>query len=404
MRILILSQFFEPEPVLMNMEFARALQARGHEVRVLTGFPNYPGGKLYPGYKLKPIQHETIDGIRITRVPLVPDHSRSKFKRIANYVSFAASASFVGTCSGWRPDAMFVYHPPLTVGLAAWVIGLLRGVPFVYNIQDLWPDTLKATGMINSARALGLIGRVAKFVYGRAAVLLPQSPGFAQRLHAVGVPEHKIRTVYNWADEKAFAASAPWQRPESLQGKFLVTFAGTMGAAQGLDDVLEAAALLKTSQPNTRLLFIGGGTEHERLKQRATSRDLTNVIFLPAVPMDAIGGVLQAADVLLVHLRDDPLFAITIPSKTQAYLLAGKPVIIGVWGDAAALVTQANAGLAIPPQDAPALADAIANMAALSSAERASMGARGKAFYQKELSLASAADHIVAALEQAVKR
>lgn len=401
MRILILSQFFEPEPVLMNMAFARALQAQGHEVRVLTGFPNYPGGKIYDGYKLKLIQHATIDGIRITRVPLVPDHSRSKSKRIANYVSFAASASIVGTFSGWRPDVMFVYHPPLTVGLAAWVIGLLRGVPFVYNIQDLWPDTLSATGMIGNARVLALIGRAANFVYKRAAVLLPQSPGFAQRLRDGGVPENKIRVVHNWADEQALAGGAPWPRPESLQGKFLVTFAGTMGVGQGLDAVLEAAALLKTSQPNTRLLFIGGGTERLRLEMLARTRDLENVLFLPAVPISEISGVLQAADVLLVHLRDDPLFTITIPSKIQAYLLSGKPIIIGVRGDAAELVAKAHAGIAVPPQDAVALVDAITRMAALSSAERARMGACGKAFYQKELSLTSAVASILPALEQA---
>ncbi len=401
MRILILSQFFEPEPVLMNMAFARALQAQGHEVRVLTGFPNYPGGKIYDGFKTRLIHHETIDGIRITRVPLLPDHSRSKLRRIANYVSFAASASIAGTFSGWRPNVMFVYHPPLTVGLAAWVISLLRGVPFVYNIQDLWPDTLKATGMINNDHMLKFIGAIARFVYSRAAVLLPQSPGFANRLREAGVPDHKIRMLYNWADEAVPSPAATWQRPEALQGKFLVTFAGTMGAGQGLDAVLDSAAMLKESQPNTRLLLIGAGTERARLEDMARLRELTNVVFLPAVPLHKIGGVLHASDALLVYLRDDPLFAITIPSKTQAYLLAGKPIIIGVRGDAADLVMNAQAGMAVPPQDAPALVEAITRLAAMSSAEHASMGAAGKVFYQRELSLTRAVNTILDALGQA---
>lgn len=404
MRILILSQFFAPEPVLMNMAFARALQAEGHEVRVLTGLPNYPGGTLYPGYTLKLVQREEIDGVRITRVPLYASHSRSKLGRIANYVSFAASASIAGTFSGWRPDVIYVYHPPLTVGLAAWIIGLLRGVPFVYNIQDLWPDTLKATGMIGNDRVLTCIAHVAKFVYKRAAMLLPQSPGFAQRLRDAGVPDGKIRVLYNWADEAAFAAPSAWQKPEALHGKFVVTFAGTMGAAQGLDAVLDAAALLLQTQPNTRLVFIGGGTEHARLSDLAAARALSNVLFLPAVPMQQIGAVLAAADVLLVHLRDDPLFAITIPSKTQAYLLAGKPIIMGVRGDAAALVEQAQAGMTVPPQDAAALADAITRMAALSSAERASMGARGKAYYQRTLSLAAASRTVLETLKKAAAK
>ena len=385
------------------MGFARALQANGHDVRVLTGFPNYPGGKVYAGYKIKWVQHETIDGIRITRVPLVPDHSRNKIKRIANYVSFAASASIAGTFSRWRPDVMFVYHPPLTVGLAAWIIGLLRGVPFVYNIQDLWPDTLKATGMIGNDRVLKLIGWVAKFVYRRAAMLLPQSPGFAARLRAVGVSDHKIRVVYNWADEAALAASAAWQKPPALDGKFVVTFAGTMGAAQGLDSVLDAAALLQTTQPDTRLLFIGSGTERARLEATAHARGLANMLFLPAVPMQEIGAVLEAADALLVHLRDDVLFTITIPSKTQAYLCSGRPTIMAVRGDAAALVSQADAGVVVPPQNAPALADAIAQLAAMTPAERAAMGARGQAFYQQQLSLGTGVTHILAALEAAVK-
>jgi glycosyltransferase involved in cell wall biosynthesis len=298
---------------------------------------------------------------------------------------------------------MFVYHPPLTVGLAAWIIGLLRGVPFVYNIQDLWPDTLKATGMIGNDRALALIGRVAKFVYSRAAVLLPQSPGFAARLRAVGVPDYKIKVVYNWADETVLAASTPWARPPALHGKFVVTFAGTMGAAQSLDDVLEAASILKTSQPDICFLFIGGGTERARLEEISHARDLGNVLFLPAVPMHEIGAVLQAADALLVHLRDDPLFSITIPSKTQAYLCAGKPILMAVRGDAAALVTHADAGLVVPPQNAAALAGAITQLAAMSAQQRAEMGARGRAFYQRELSLGTGVRHILAALQSAVK-
>lgn len=400
MRILILSQFFEPEPVLMNVAFAKALAEGGHEVRVLTGFPNYPGGKTYAGWRMKLCQREVIDGIAITRVPLYASHSQSKVGRIANYGSFCAAAAIAGTFSPWRPDVMFIYHPPLTVGIAAAIIGFLRGVPYVYNIQDLWPDTLKATGMIGNARVLKLIGHLAQFVYKRAALLLPQSPGFAQRLRERGVAEAKLQPVINWADEQALAHAPSWPRPAALEGKFVVTFAGTMGAAQALDTVVEAARALEASHPDVRFLMIGHGIEKDRLQAAAPG----NMVFLPAVPMQQIGGVLQASDALLVHLRADPLFEITIPSKTQAYLFAGKPILMGVRGDAAALVEQAGAGIAVPPQDAPALADAIITLAAMSSDERIAMGARGKSFYQKELALTIGAGNIRSALTQARQR
>lgn len=381
MRILILTQFFEPEPVLMNVAFAKALAEGGHEVRVLTGFPNYPGGKVYDGYKIKLRQREVIDGVTVVRVPLYPSHSKSKLGRIANYIGFGAAAAIAGTFSRWRPDAIFVYHPPLTVGIAAAIIGWLRRVPFIYNVQDLWPDTLKATGMIHSDNIIGLVGKVASHVYRRAAMLVPQSPGFTKRLFDRGVPSNKLYTVINWADEQALAQSAAWNRPAALQEKFLVTFAGTMGAAQGLDTVVEAARILQANSPDVRFLMIGGGIEKERLQAIAPD----NMVFLPAVPMQEIGGVLQASDALLVHLRPDPLFAITIPSKTQAYLHAGKPILMGVAGDAAMLVEQAQAGLTFEPGNAAALADAISQLVALTEVERAAMGQRGRSYYDREL-------------------
>lgn len=404
MRILILSQFFDPEPTIKNLAFAKALAAAGHEVRVLTGFPNYPGGELYTGYRLKLIQRELVDGIRITRVPLYPSHSGSKFGRVANYLSFAFTASLVGVFAGWRPDVVYTYHPPLTVGLVACLMKWLRGVPFVYDVQDMWPEALSAPGMLTNPQALKAISWVGRHVYKAASLLLPQSPGMAARLREEGASDDKIRVVYNWADEKALGTLQPWTRPPELEGKFVVTFAGTMGGGQGLDAVLEAAALLKVAQPNARLLFIGGGTEKMRLQGLAQARVLDNVVFLPPVPMEQVGSVLQAADVLLVHLRDAPIYRITIPSKTQAYLFMGKPIIIGVAGDAAALVQEADAGIAVPPEDAAALADAVTRMMSLSSAERASMGARGRMFYEWKLSFAVGVRAMLDALEQAAKR
>ena len=160
MKILILTQWFEPEPTFKGLLFARELAARGHEVEVLTGFPNYPGGKVYPGYRIRPWVREQIDGINVLRVALYPSHNNSGLHRALNYMSFALSAAVIGTALIRKPDVMYVYHPPITVGFAATVIGFLRRTPFVYDIQDLWPDTVAASGMMSNPAALTLLGKI----------------------------------------------------------------------------------------------------------------------------------------------------------------------------------------------------------------------------------------------------
>lgn len=406
MRILLLNQWFEPEPALKGLSFAKALRDAGHEVRVLTGFPNYPGGKVYAGYRIQWCQQETIDGIRVTRVPLYPSHDRSRLGRILNYVSFFCSASFYGTFMGWRPDVIYVYHPPLTVGMAGAVIGMLRGVPFLLDIQDLWPDTLKATGMLNNARLLRIIGWFARWTYRRAAMILPQSPGFAQRLAQSGVPPEKMEMIYNWCNEEALSKrpETPLAKPAALEGKIAIGFAGTMGVAQALDSVLEAAAIVQSQREDIALFFVGGGTEVARLKQKAADMKLGNVTFMPAMPMDAIGALLDHADALLVHLRDDPLFAITMPSKIQAYMFAGKPIIAGVVGNAGDLVQQAQCGMVAVPQNPQSIAQAMLDFAAMPAAERVAMGQRGRDFYDRELCLSSAVKRIVALMQRVTSR
>ncbi|AGK56315.1 group 1 glycosyl transferase [Hyphomicrobium denitrificans 1NES1] len=406
MRILILTQFFTPEPTIKNIAFAKALAAAGHEVRVLTGFPNYPGGKIYDGYRLRLVRHEIMDGIPVTRVPLYCSHDSSRLRRSANYISFAASASVAGLFTRWRPDVMYVYHPPLTVGLAAALTCFLRQIPFAYDIQDLWPDTLKATGMIGNDRLLAIIGYVARFVYRRASMVMPQSPGFAARLKAVGVAPEKIRVVYNWANEASMQEldAGTWTRSAELEGKFLLVFAGTMGMAQKLENVLDAMALLQVQVPQVALLCIGGGVDVPQLKARAQALRLRNTHFHPAVPMSEIGGVLRAADALLVHLRRDPLFDITIPSKTQAYLLAGKPIVMAVQGDAAALIEEADAGLVVEQEDPQSLADAVMQLASMTREAREAMGQRGKTFYATHMSASVGVKSILSAMELAVTR
>jgi len=196
MRILYATQWFEPEPILKGIYFAKLLRARGHDVRVVTGFPNYPGGTLYPGYRLKPIRRDTTDDIPVDRVPLYPSHSRSALERVLNYLSFAAALTVYGVFTR-RPDALYAYHPPLTVGLAAAGIAFLRRIPFVYDIQDLWPDTIAASGMVSNRVVLRLIAALFRWVCARADRVIVQSPGFKRALVERGIPAVKIKVIYN---------------------------------------------------------------------------------------------------------------------------------------------------------------------------------------------------------------
>ena len=387
-RVLLLTQWFDPEPTFKGLVFARALVEQGFEVEVVTGFPNYPSGKVYPGYKLKWLQRQVIDGVNVTRVPLYPNHDHSAVKRILNYASFAASALFYCLFMAKRADVMYAYHPPLTVGVTASIVRLIRRIPVLYDIQDMWPDTLSATGMVRNTHILRVVGTVCKWVYGRVDRIVVLSPGFKRLLLQRGVPEAKLDLIYNWADEASLCA------PESevsttfpSASKFRILFAGNMGKAQALDTVLEAAELLQQQGSRICWVMLGGGVEVERLKAEALRRKLANVVFLPAVPMTQVGAFLQSADALLVHLRKDSLFEITIPSKTQAYMAVGKPLLMAVNGDAADLVVLAESGVLAESENPQALALAAEQLAKCSAAELATMGHKAKTFYQKHLCL-----------------
>lgn len=390
MRILLLSQFFAPEPNFKGLPFARELTRQGHEVEVLTGFPNYPGGKVYSGYKIRPWQREVMKGITVNRVPLYPSHDKSAVRRIANYTSFALSASAIGPFLVKKPDVVYVYHPPGTVGLPAMSLKALRGCPLVYDIQDLWPDSVTSSGMMNNRIVASALARWCRFSYSRMNRVVVLSPGFRDTLIQRGVPAEKIDVIYNWADEaklRGAKGTEQLRRELCMEDSFNVVFAGTMGILQKLDTVLEAARICADTVPNARFYFVGGGIDKSRLEERSREMRLPNVRFLPRQPMETIGGILSMADILLVHLKDNPLFRITIPSKTQAYLAMGRPILMAVDGDAADLVARADAGVICPPENADAMAAAVKRMYELGPSRREAMGANGKAFYDNHLSL-----------------
>ena len=406
MRILMLTQWFDPELTFKGLAFARKLVERGHKVEVLTGFPNYPGGKLYPGYRIRLWQRESLDGIPVVRVPLYPSHDRSVVRRAWNYLSFAIAATVLGPALLCRPDVIYAYHPPGTVGLAALALRRWFSAPVVYDVQDLWPDTIVSSGMWGRRFRLPirLLDRFCRFVYRHADRVVALSPGFRRTLIERGVAADRVDVIYNWAPQQQLEPPSPLPPHGSGDSGFTIVFAGTMGLAQGLDAVLEAAARCASTVPRARFLFMGGGVDADRLRQRAGEMRLANVEFLGWQPLTATQAILHAADALLVHLKDDPLFAITIPSKTQAYLAAGRPIVMAVRGDAANLVTRAGAGILAQPGDPQSIADAVRHLAEMPEAERARMGRAGREFYATELAIGRGVEKFEAVFQSARRR
>jgi glycosyltransferase involved in cell wall biosynthesis len=383
-----MTQWFDPEPTFKGLVFARELVKLGFDVEVVTGFPNYPGGKVYPGYKVKFIQREFIDGIKVTRLPLYPSHGQSGIGRALNFVSFAASSLLYGLFFAQRPDVIYGYHPPLTIGIAASLIRFFRRVPVVYDIQDMWPDTLRATGMLSNPKVLHGVARVCNWVYRHVDQLVVLSPGFKRLLIERGVPESKIEVIYNWCAEDQISlhgAQLPAGFPDS--SKFRILFAGNMGKAQALNSVLAAAKILQDQGKPVVFVFLGAGIEAQRLERKSAEEGLRNTLFLPAVSMGEVGSYLSNADALLVHLKKDPLFTITIPSKTQAYMAAGKPLLMAVDGDAADLVRESRCGYIAESENPSSLVTAVDALMNSSPEVLSTMSSNGREFYRDNLSL-----------------
>jgi len=388
MNILFLSQWFQPEPCFKGLPFAKALREKGHHVEILTGFPNYPGGKVYPNYRVRLYQREMLDGIQVNRVPLYPSHDKSALRRIINYLSFAVSAFFLGPWLIRRPDIIYVCNL-VTLSPVAFLLRFFFGSKIIIDVLDLWPESVISSNMLNNKAALYVLNNICKFVYRKADKLVVPSPGIKYALIGRGVPPEKIEVIYNWCDESCIVTDAsPSDSAKRLEfaGKFVVLFAGTMGTAQGLDTLLDCAAGCKEALPGVQFALIGGGIERPRLQQRAEEMRLDNVTFLPLRSMDTMGAIFALADALLVHLKDDPLFRITIPSKTQAYLYAGKPIIMAMRGDAANLVCEAGVGIVCEPDNPQEMMNAIKTLYDMPEIERRKMGESGRDFYLRHLS------------------
>jgi colanic acid biosynthesis glycosyl transferase WcaI len=394
MRIVFITQWFDPEPgAIRGLPLAKWMQARGHEVSVITGFPNYPGGKVYPGYRVRWKQRETMDGVDVLRVPLYPSHDTSAIGRILNFLSFAFSAATIGVTLTRKADVVFVYHPPPTVGIPALVLKWLKRMPYVYHIADMWPEAVTESGMLGRGPVkkivFPILNAYCNFIYRHAHTVTSQSPGFKKLLVQRGTPAEKIQVVYNWTSDEVFR---PVPRDEELArelgmtGRFNIVYAGNLGAFQGLDTVIRAAKLLE-NEPKIQFVIVGTGQKEAELRALAASTGVTNVRFIGARPYAEMPKINALSDVLIVHTLDLPHFAGNIPSKTQVSLASGKPVLMAVRGDSAEIVQRAQAGVVCEPENPADMARATLELFAKSQEELDAMGRRGREFYVSEMAM-----------------
>lgn len=409
MRILMVSQWWPPEPATIVSSLADAFDEHGHDVHVITGFPNYPEGKLYPGYRIRFRERSKRGRIDVTRVPLYPSHDRSALGRITNYISFGFSSALIGVLTGARPDVVYVYHPPITSAWAGLVARFVRRVPYVLHVQDIWPDSVTESGMVRK----GIVTRIVKSIldamcraaYWGAERVIVISPGMKDLLVERGVEPAKIEVVMNWSDEtlhRPEPQDAASREALGWTGKRVVLYAGNFGDYQGLDSAVRAAAAIADTT-NIHLTLIGGGIARERISELVEKLGAKNVELLERVEPSAMSTLHSSADFHLVSLIDLPFFAVTIPGKTQVALATGKPVIMAVRGDAADLIAGARAGIVAAP-DVNGIREAFEMVARLPDDELVEMASNARSYYLEHLSLEIGSRKIEAVLSRSSKR
>lgn len=401
MNVLILTQFYWPEARTAPTNLAavaEGLKSKGHTVTVITGFPNHPFGRVYDGYRMRAWQWDEVRGVPVLRLPLVPDHSLSPLRRALGYLSFAVAALILGTIHSMKLDldVLLVYLPPLTVGIPAALLGLLHGAGIIYWMTDVWPESLELAGARLNPLLRRLIRQLEDWVYRRAEVVCVNSPGLVSNLVSKGLPREKTEPVLDWADEDLFFPVDKDQelaKQWGIDGSFNVMYGGNLGVVQNLQTVLAAAKRLR-DLPDIQFILIGDGNDEASLKAMVASDDIRNVRFVPRQPMDRIREFFALADVLLIHLKRDPLFKLQIPSKTMAYLACGRPILCAVSGEAERIVLDAQAGVSCPPEDPVAMAELLRELYLLPKPVREAMGTRGREAYLTKYTKAIQIDHI----------
>ncbi|MDQ7908217.1 glycosyltransferase family 4 protein [Phytohabitans sp. ZYX-F-186] len=407
MRVGIVSQFYAPEPAFIPASLAGELARRGHEVRVLTGYPNYPSGRVYPGYRQRWRDVTESGGVRLRRVPLYPSHDTSTLRRAANYLSFAVSSTAAGVRYLSDVDVVYVYHPPATSFTAAWLLRVLHRVPAVLHVQDVWPDSVTASAMSPAGRAGRAVhtalGAVMRRIYAAASSIAVIAPSMRELVVERGADPGKVEVVLNWTDETLFRpvrATAQARAAIGHRGRRVVMHAGNIGPFQHIEGAVRAAAAVAGSTP-LDLVVVGSGTEDRAVRSLAGQLGADNVRFLGRRDPAEMAALYAAADYQLVSLKDLPIFRGTIPSKLPAALACGSPVVVAAPGDCARMVEGTGVGLSCPPENWPELAAGFRRAAALPEGQRSDMARRARDSYQRHMSLKAGVDALEIMLDAA---
>lgn len=405
MKLGLLSQWFDPEPGggVVPGVLATGLAARQHDIRVLTGFPNYPVGQIYPGYRQKwnHLEHPRPT-VEVRRTPLYPSHNANPRTRSLNYMSFGASAAAHASFFADR-DALWVYNSPATVGAVARRVTKRHSIPFLLHVMDVWPDSVLDSGMLAQGVlnrfAGGLLGGIVSRTHEAAALVAVTSPGQQALLQSRGVPEDKLRYVPVWADEAIFFPRKVDRSllPEPARDASLVMmYAGAMGHVQRLEAAIRAVA---STRANVHLVMIGDGVAEPALRALAGDLKARNIHFMGRQPSTTMGALGSAADVHLVSLADTPLMRITMPSKIQSIMALGRPIIAMCAGDAATTVTAAGAGVAIQPGDTAHLTRTLDGLVD-DTGVLAAWGVAGRTYYQQQFAQETAITRVESLLAE----
>lgn len=393
MRILVLTQYFWPENFRIN-DLVMELCDRGHDVTVMTGVPNYPSGKVFEDFARNPEHYSNFSGVPVIRIPLRP-RGRGSLRLLVNYFSFVVSGFTFGM---WKLrkrefDAIFVFMiSPITAVLPAILQRWLKRAPLFVWILDLWPETLSAIGVVKSPKLLSLVGRLVSFIYKRTDCILVQSRSFASNVRKYAGPHARVEYFPGWAEPVFFqdlSTVEPAPELAAYGGKFKVLFAGNVGEAQDFPAILEAAQAL-ADRPDIVILVLGDGRALPWVEAEIMRRGLNGqLVLLGRHPLERMPSFFRCSDALLVTLKSDPIFAMTIPGKVQSYLAAGVPLLGMLNGEGAAVIEEAGAGLVCSAGDGKALAARIRMLADSSISERQTMGLNAQNYCRREFDRAT---------------
>lgn len=394
----MISQWYDPEvgSAAQSGIIARSLCELGHRVEIVTGLPNYPSGRLYPGYRPAIYQNEVLDGMMVHRAPLYPSHDSNSLRRSVNYLSFAAAASVVANLKMSKVDACLVHATPATAAIPAMIRRLLQRTPFVVHVHDLWPDSVLSSGFLSrrgSAVASWPLSTFCAAMYRSAHAVAITSPGMREKLVSRGVPDSKIHFVPNWADESIFrptTASAELRRSLDVGDRTVVMYAGNLGEYQDLEALVEAANRLK-DRKDVLFLIVGDGVKRAELQTLADEAKLTNLRFLGPRPLAEMPDLISLSDLQVVSLKSLEIFETTLPSKLVSVMASARPILAALTGDAGRLVQESGAGYVVSPGDPRSLAAAIEDFAGLRREDRERMGRAGYDYYQANLARSTVA-------------